>query len=171
MTILNRVLCATRGVMSSSCTPLTEVPFLYRRLFKCASYDNAHHLAFESGKVSPDQPCSHGDGPLFDDRGPHGARMKNTGPSESERPSRRIVWALIALAAASLCYSIRFMILYPRPELPFFFRYELASLGVGTLTGAAAQLFFKGSSARRWLRVVSWVALVAAIVGLFQMPH
>jgi hypothetical protein len=128
-------------------------------------------LALESGKVSPDQMFGAAADLSSTTAGPHDAHMKDTGSSESERPVRGMVWALVALATASLAYSIRFMILYPRPELPFFFRYELASLGLGILTGAAAQLFFKGSSARRWLRVVSYVALVAAIVGLFQMPH
>ena len=94
--------------------------------------------------------------------------------NEPDRPQpehRGFTWAGVLLAIVVLCYLIRFTILYPRPGLPFFFRYNLASMGIYLTAFAVARLFPSGSRASRALRVVQWAALGAAIIGMFQTPH
>ena len=94
--------------------------------------------------------------------------------NEPDRPQpehRGFAWAGALLTSAVLCYGIRFVILYPRPGLPFFFRYQLASMGIFGVAFATARLFPSRSRARTGIRVVGWAALGAAVIGMFQMPH
>jgi hypothetical protein len=90
---------------------------------------------------------------------------------QSQFEHRGFAWAGVVLALASLGYSIRFMIQYPRPELPFFFRYQLASMGILMVSFATARLFSRGSQTRRSLEVVAWAGFLAAIIGTFQTPR